>query len=106
MGGGRYYYNFHIEEVERKEQGPDGVQESRRCFDYESVLIAGTPTYRKVVEARIRDRYTATQEFDLINSYNAAVIAGDDASPEIENYKAYLSELKIIKAEVAQDFEK
>ena len=106
LGNGRYYYNFHIVEVEREEQGPDRKQEKRLCFDYESILIAGTPNYRKAVEARIRDKYTATQEFDLINSYNAAVIEGDDASQDVEKYKAYLSELQTIKAEVAQDFEK
>jgi len=108
LGNGRYHYNFNITEGTRTEEGPDGQTETRPSFDYDTVEIAGVPDYKKAVEARIRDKYSESEEFDLINSYNAAALGVDqDTEGEaVAKYTAYLRDLQDIKAEVAQDFDK
>ena len=108
LGNGRFHYNFNITEGTRTEIGPDGEEISRPDFNCETVEIAGTPDYKKAVEARIRAKYSESEEFDLINSYNAAALGIDpDVDGEaVGKYTAYLRDLAEIKAEVAQDFEK
>ena len=108
LGNGRFHYNFNITEGTRTVIGPDGEEISRPDFNCETVEIAGTPDYKKAVEARIRAKYSESEEFDLINSYNAAALGIDpDVDGEaVGKYTAYLRDLAEIKAEVAQDFEK
>ena len=108
LGNGRFHYNFHITEGTRTETDTEGNETTRATFDCETVEIAGTPNYKKAVEARIRDKYSESEEFDLINSYNAAALGIDpDTEGEtVAKYTNYLRDLADIKAEVAQDFDK
>ena len=108
LGNGRYHYNFNITEGTRTEEGPDGQTVTRPTFDCETVEIAGTPDYKKAVEARIRDKSTESKELYLINSYNAAALGLDpDTDGEaVAKYTAFLRDVQEIKAEVAQDFDK
>ena len=67
------------------------------------------PTYEKLVKAVIREKLDETQEFNIINEYNAAVLGViTDSAKKAEAkaaYKEYLTEIAGIKAMVKADLE-
>ena len=88
LGDGRYYYNFHVVETEKKDPETGEVTPS---FDYDQVVIVGKPTYHKVVAAVIRDKYSVDDELALINNYNESLKAKTKGNPEsVKEYEEYL----------------
>ena len=115
LGNGSLYYNYNIMEVElpaetiKETEGETEEAEGKETpavrtgYDYETVEVWGNPDYDKCVKAVLRSRRDETEEFSLINKYNASVfgIAKDEAA-ETE-YKAYLQEVVAVKAMVRSD---
>jgi len=106
LGNGAYHYNYNI--VERQEIDPE-TGEVRTVYDYDTVKVWNEPTYAKLVKAVIRKRLDETQEFNIINEYNAGVLgvitdkaAKDEAT---QAYKDYLTFLAETKAMVKKDLE-
>lgn len=107
LGDGSFHYNYNIKEVEV--QPADIQQEKTEApqigYEYETVQIWGTPDYDKCVKAVLRSRRDETEEFNLINKYNAFALGlSKDPADETE-YKEYLTEVLAVKAKVRADFE-
>lgn len=107
LGNGSYYYNYNIHEVtvpvEPTEDEAEDTEE-KTAYEYDSVLIWGIPNYAKCVKAVLRDRRDETEEFSLINKYNAFAL-GVSEEADKEEYEAYLEEVKAVKAMVKTDLE-
>lgn len=93
----RNYYNYNIqEEYISTDDAPMIV-----LYSYVQIRLNEKPTYNKCVESVIRQYVTVSQEFDLINTANKALINKQEISQE---YKDYLSLLEEIKSKVKRDF--
>lgn len=107
LGDGSFHYNYNIKEVEVQ---PADIQQEKTetpqiGYEYETVQIWGTPDYDKCVKAVLRSRRDETEEFNLINKYNAFALGlSKDPADETE-YKDYLTEVLAVKAMVKADFE-
>lgn len=104
LGNGAYHYNYNI--VERTETDPE-TGEVRTVYDYDTVKVWDEPTYEKLVKAVIREKLDETQEFAIINEYNAGVLGviTDSAAKAAakQAYKDYLTFVASTKAMVRQD---
>lgn len=104
LGNGAYHYNYNI--VERTETDPE-TGEVRTVYDYDTVKVWDEPTYEKLVKAVIRETLDETQEFAIINEYNAGVLGviTDSAAKAAakQAYKDYLTFVANTKAMVRQD---
>lgn len=104
LGNGAYHYNYNI--VERTETDPE-TGEVRTVYDYDTVKVWDEPTYEKLVKAVIRETLDETQEFAIINEYNAGVLGviTDSAAKAAakQAYKDYLTFVADTKAMVRQD---
>lgn len=119
LGNGAYHYNYNVvtrtqeaDPAPQADENPDGeeavvVEQSPRIvYDYNTVQVWGTPTYKDVVRAVIREELTETEEFGLINDYNAArdgLLEGEEADKAKEAYTAHLRRVAEIKAMVKAD---
>ena len=104
LGNGAYHYNYNI--VERQETDPE-TGEVKTVYDYDTVKVWDKPTYEKLVKAVIREKLDETQEFAIINEYNAGVLGViTDATKKqeaTEAYKDYLTFVAATKAMVKAD---
>lgn len=106
LGNGSYYYNYNIHEVRVPAEPTEGEEpEEKTVFEYEAVLVWGIPNYKKCVKAILRDRRDESEEFSLINKYNAVVLGLSDDEDDKEEYLAYLSEVLSVKAMVKADLQ-
>lgn len=120
LGNGAYHYNYNI--VERTEQREpahqsgeaegeetiDTTPQTRTTYDCDTVEVWGTPNYKDLTRAVIRSEISETEEFGLINDYNAVAlgVASDDEKEEAEDrYRAYLRRVAEIKAMVKGDLQ-
>lgn len=107
LGTGYWYYNYDITsttvEVPNIE---DNSTVEKTVYSYIQVRVPAIPTYKKCVELVIREYLTQSQEFDLINSANKAILAGQTSGDEITEYQEYLSKVEEIKEKVAKDLGK
>lgn len=104
LGNGAYHYNYNI--VERQERDPE-TGEIKTVYDYDTVKVWDKPTYEKLVKAVIREKLDETQEFAIINEYNAGVLGViTDTTKKQEakkTYKDYLTFVAATKAMVKAD---
>ena len=104
LGNGAYHYNYNI--VERQETDPE-TGEIKTVYDYDTVKVWDKPTYEKLVKAVIREKLDETQEFAIINEYNAGVLGViTDTTKKQEAkqaYKDYLTFVAATKAMVKED---
>lgn len=104
LGNGAYHYNYNI--VERQETDPE-TGEVKTVYDYDTVKMWDKPTYEKLVKAVIREKLDETQEFAIINEYNAGVLGViTDTTKKQEAkqaYKDYLTFVAATKAMVKAD---
>lgn len=104
LGNGAYHYNYNI--VERQETDPE-TGETKTVYDYDTVKVWDKPTYEKLVKAVIREKLDETQEFAIINEYNAGVLGViTDTTKKQEAkqaYKDYLTFVAATKAMVRAD---
>lgn len=106
LGNGAYHYNYNI--VERQETDPE-TGEIKTVYDYDTVKVWDKPTYEKLVKAVIREKLDETQEFAIINEYNAGVLGViTDTTKKQEAkqaYKDYLTFVVATKAMVKADLD-
>lgn len=104
LGNGAYHYNYNI--VERQETDPE-TGEVKTVYDYDTVKVWDKPTYEKLVKAVVREKLDETQEFAIINEYNAGVLGViTDTTKKQEAkqaYKDYLTFVAATKAMVKAD---
>lgn len=85
---GQYLFNWDIEPNMQ-----DGEQVGWVC---NQVDVRGLPNYERIVRAIIRQRWDETEEFAIVNKYNAwkLGLCGEDAR---EAYEEFLTEVEAIK---------
>lgn len=119
LGNGAYHYNYNIkertEEVEPQtaavseggeEDIADTTPQTRTTYDCDTVEVWGVPNYKDLTRAVIRSEVSETEEFGLINDYNAAkagLLEDDEAEAAEERYTAHLRRVREIKAMVKAD---
>ena len=105
LGNGNWYYNYDIQskEVEKTSTTEDSPT-LETMYDYIQIKLSEKPTYKECVEAIIREFITQSQEFDLINSANKAILAGETSNSDIVKYQEYLAKVEEIKSKVKEDF--
>lgn len=108
LGNGNWYYNYDIksEKVELPIEEEETVPKEEIRYNYIQIKLSEKPKYKKCVELLIREFITQTQEFDLINSANKAILSGVKSSEDITKYKEYLDKVEEIKEKVAKDLSK
>ena len=108
LGDGSYYYNYDIksEKVELPLQEGKTVPKEEIRYNYVQIKLSEKPEYKKCVELLIREFITQTQEFDLINSANKAILSGAKSNKDITKYREYLDKVEEIKEKVAKDLGK
>lgn len=106
LGDGSWHYNYNIKEVQVEAETAEGEEPTTKtAFEYETVQIWGTPTYDKCVKAVLRDRRDETEEFSLINKYNAFALGLSTDEADKQEYEDYLTEVLSIKAMVKVDLQ-
>ncbi len=119
LGNGAYHYNYNIQErtqdpepVAQSEEDPDGAEtmvndvSPRVAYDYDTVEVWGVPNYKDLTRAVIRAEVSETEEFGLINDYNAAragILDDEEAEKAEAAYTAHLRRVAEIKAQVKED---
>ena len=78
----------------------DQVPAARKAYDYDTVEVWGRPDYDKCVKAVLRSRRDETEEFSLINKYNAFVLGLSTDKADKTEYENYLKEVLAVKAMV------
>lgn len=108
LGNGNWYYNYDIksEKVELPLQEGETIPREEIRYNYIQIKLSEKPRYKKCVELLIREFITQTQEFDLINSANKAILSGTKSSKDITKYREYLDKVEEIKEKVAKDLSK
>lgn len=106
LGNGYWYYNYDIQSEVKiiPSQEEDGTFKEETQYNYIQVKVSGKPEYKKCVELIIREFITQTQEFDLINSANKALLSDDSSNEDITKYKEYLAKVEEIKQNIKKDF--
>jgi hypothetical protein len=107
LGNGNWYYNYDIqsEEVERPSFEDNESSTTETEYNYIQIKLPNRPTYKECVESIIREFITQSQEFDLINSANKSILAGDTNSDAVVKYQEYLTKVEEIKSKIKKDFE-
>lgn len=102
LGNGKWYYNYDIQsETVTSRRGEDDITET--IYNYIQIKLKSKPEYKKCVEEIIRQYITQSQEFDLINGANKALIErSSEGVPS--KYVEYLDLLDEIKSKVKNDF--
>lgn len=119
LGNGAYHYNYNIKartqeaEPQAQEENADGItadimaQIPGVVYDYDTMEVWGMPNYKDLTRAVIRAEVSETEEFGLINDYNAAKAGLIDDEAEAEEakarYTAHLRRVSEIKAMVKVD---
>lgn len=108
LGNGNWYYNYDIksEKVKLPLQEDETVPSEEIRYNYIQIKLSEKPEYKRCVELLIREFITQTQEFDLINSANKAILSGTKSSEDITKYREYLDKVEEIKEKVAKDLGK
>ena len=121
LGNGAYHYNYNVAArtqepepvAQSDDETPDGTDTAvnivspRIVYDYDTVEVWGTPNYKDLTRAVIRAEVSETEEFGLINDYNAAkagLIENEAEAEEAEaRYTTHLCRVSEIKAMVKAD---
>ncbi len=119
LGNGAYHYNYNIKartaeaEPQTQDEAHDGIaadvaaQIPGIVYDYDTVEVYGVPNYKDLTRAVIRAEVSETEEFGLINDYNAAKAGLIDDEAEAQEaearYTAHLRRVSEIKAMVKVD---
>ena len=110
LGSGNWYYNYDInsESTNTLISSSNDDSGDPTIYNFIQIKVSGKPDYKKCTELIIREHITQSQEFDLINSYNRALlgtISEDEVKKALVNYTDYLNKIAEIKSKIKKDFE-
>lgn len=107
LGNGNWYYNYDIQSYEAD---ITGINETETVFEtrwsWIPIKLDKNPEYKECVELIIRQYITPSQEFDLINTANRALLNMGSEKTIPSEYLEYLDLVDEIKAKVRADFNK
>ncbi len=101
VGNGGWYYRWNI-----REEIMEDINESRKQWACEQVVVYAPLTSNKIVQAVISDTWGIDIENKMLNEFNAAQLGiYDDVTKEakVANYKAFLQERNALKAQIDAD---
>lgn len=104
LGNGSFYYNYNI--VEKEVETEEG--EKKTVYECDTVQVWNEPTYAKLVKAVIREAIDETEEFNKVNSFNAAqlgMLEEEEAAKAVAEYKDYLNFVAEVKTQVKADLQ-
>lgn len=107
LGNGNWYYNYDIQSQEVTVSDIEGNESVETRYNYIQIKMTGKPDYKRCVEYIIREHITQSQEFDLINSYNRAILnllSEDEVEQVSTKYLDYLQKVSEIKSKIKEDF--
>ena len=100
----RHRYNYNITEKTGIEIDPDtGKAHQYTYYDYEFVQFDGVTDYATIVRRIIREKKNETQEFELLNRYNAYVLGVSQEKQAETDYIAWLTYVESVKQMVKTD---
>lgn len=100
LNNSTYYYNYDIQSTTRTDENGD----TKTYYNFIQIHVKGIPTYKKCVEAIIREYLTVNEEFDLINSMNKITLGLSTSTDDETKYKEYLTLIDTIKTNIKKDF--
>lgn len=106
LGNGAYHYNFFITEDKAVDTGGESGATPRTVYNYDTVKVWAPVTFQNLVRAVIREEIDETEEFNMVNDFNAAkegIITGDEAARAIQGYREYLNFVADIKGMIRSD---
>lgn len=86
---GQYLFNYNVTE----HFDDEGQQQGYEC---DQVEIAGLPNYEVIVRKIIREKYNESEEFSIVNKYNAWQM-GIGTADARSRYQDFLVEVNRIK---------
>lgn len=98
LNDGSYYYNYNPQMNIVEKQNEDGETVESTEYSYVQVHLYGIPNYKDITKAVIRCHISEDEEFDMINTYNKAILFEEEVN--IDSYKKYLELLNEIKVNV------
>lgn len=114
LGNGAYHYNFDTREVTSSpshagaEDGGEAEKEPATMYEYDTIEVWGRPTYQSLVRDVIRANVSDSEEFNLVNDYNAAkegLTTGEEAERAVSAYREHLRCVAEVKEMVRADLE-
>lgn len=103
VGNGSFMYRWNIEEVVPEVTEENEEQEKVSSWKCEEVTVWPPTTADKVIEAVIREKYSASDEIGLVNKFNAYQQGLDVEADIVDEYTAYLSYVAEVKRQVRKD---
>lgn len=103
VGNGSFMYRWNIEEVVPELTEENAEQEKVSSWKCEEVTVWPPTTADKVIEAVIREKYSASDEIGLVNKFNAYQQGLDVEADIVDEYTAYLSYVAEVKRQVRKD---
>lgn len=101
VGNGGYYYRWDIKEVTIDTEEPQRTQ-----WECQEVVVYAPLSSNKITKAVIAEIWGLDIENKMLNEYNGAQLGiYDDATANVKiaNYKAFLADRELIKAQVDND---
>lgn len=98
----KYRYNYDITEVEREDE-EGGKTVTKTSYDYSFVEFYGKPNYSTIVKLILREEKDETQEFELVNNYNAFMEEITSDEKAVAEYKEWMQRVIAVKAMVRSD---
>ena len=101
IGNGSYFYRYNIEEIANEEDNTT----QWACHE---VVIWGTLTREKVVEAVIGNRWSLSEENKILNDYIGATsdfFTAEENAAFVATYEDFLAQRKELKDNVNTDWE-
>lgn len=99
VGNGSYRYHWNIKQINiNNEEG-----EEKTAWECDEVIVWGTISSDKIINAIIHTKYSTDQELSLVNKFNAYQQGLSIAPDVINNYKEYLLFVDEIKHMVKKD---
>ena len=83
------FFTWNAEEITVTGRAGDEETE-RKQWVSDRVEVDGEPTFDKVFLKVIREKYSESEEFALVNAYNAHVTGIKEDEVKVEEYKAML----------------
>ena len=105
VGNGSFMYRWNIEEVVPELTEENAEQEKVSSWKCEEVTVWPPTTADKVIEAVIREKYSASDEIGLVNKFNAYQQGVSSNASVVSEYEEYLAFVLSVKDMVKKDME-
>lgn len=103
VGNGSFLYRYNIEEVVPELTDENAGEEKVSQWKCEEVTVWAPVSTNKVIEAVIREKYSASAELALVNKFNAYQQGLDVDASAVSEYTDYLTFVAGVKRQARTD---